>query len=584
MKKTIAICLWALIVFGVTLLIAYDMIKKDATVKDEPAAVTEKTLQATDGQEQKTATDGKKTKAGKENKKSSKKSVKKTKAEQSAEAKPGYGPDNEAENFILPKSAKKKFTGKKFNARVNQVARFLSEFPDRTWNEHSYSKFIEQRKASGMSDAASIALQGNNPEEMFHNFLVELSGNPALAVGWADFMARHILFEDGDTLGNVVPALQEFVKADDQALANAIEYNQLWNRKAFLSKGDPERAKIAKRMRELEGQCGVEHWLEPSPKDPSVGLTRKCYIKNVAVLINCLKVFQLMDVQNVESSVNYHLPSSGEDTMVKLVENPRQEQNQPVLVLGKIDKNGTIIMKFGPDVKDMRPVKVLEYSVIKKREYKPAPSTPTPPPSHQGGSDTAPIINPTPTPPPAPTPPPKKRTKKDQSKGEKVKTGGGGSIIVIPIPDDPDPKPKPHPTPDGQGDKNQADSSAYQGNAPDLSGHQSPSDGDGTKEPEPKKPNNTVTEGSPESGRRDVKDYNPSYNGDAEHGNKATIGSTETDNTTPQYHDGDTTSEGEHVDQQIDYVDEHVEEAPADLNMNQSDAAAGFTLDATEGE
>ena len=97
-------------------------------------------------------------------------------------------------------------------------------------------------------------------------------------------------------------------------------------------------------------------------------------------------------------------------------------------------------------------------------------------------------------------------------------------------------------------------------------------DGDGEKTAEPQKTNDTVVEGSDESGRRQVTDYDPGYSS-----GPATNGSTESTDTSNREANGTTDSTGATVDNQINDQNSVVQQAKPEEATPKDTWQAGYT-------
>ena len=284
--------------------------------------------------------------------------------------------------FSLPTKFKEIYTSDVFSLTENDkdLETLAELFPERTINWHSYSKFIQQRKATGMTDACSIGVKKNIPieklspaaqqlvkegkfkseaqKQTFIDFLYWFSdeiNNPALMVAWADFFANYVIFDDGARFGNVVPALDQFIEDDNKAIENSNKWRKLMSKRSFASQSTAQ--KLEADMDELDGQCGIEHWCQGRKVgDEVIAERNKYYDRYVNVLFNVFLSFQVLDYRVINTEVNYYLPSSGDDMTVKIIENHEyQVYNTEILAFAKVSKNGTAYLIFGIDTRDGRP-------------------------------------------------------------------------------------------------------------------------------------------------------------------------------------------------------------------------------------
>ncbi len=484
----------------------------------------------------------------------------------------------ESDTFVLSSSDRSLFTGKKFNKEATNLARFNELFPNRRINWHSYSDFAEQRRKTGMSDAVSIGVKKNASYEDLSPAVREIIdagqykndqerqleidrwtlyeekiNNPAAMVGTADFLANHILIEEEDgedveKLGNVIPAFRGFVHDDDVAIENTRAYRKLMSKRSFTNDTEAYSA-LTEKMAEYEGHRGVEHWCQGSAEDENIAERNYEYDTYCNVVISCLEVFDTIGYINIDTEVNYYLPSSGDDLSVKVVENKEyQVHNTEIFAFGKIDKNGKLCMVFGVDTRDCR-------DELKKTEYKKAKE------NHNNGGGNGGGGNP-------------------GGKGGNPGGGGNGGGGNPGGGSDNGGGKKPGGggdngggTNDGKGKKDSAASAVNNGNAPDT-GHTNEDPADkGKPTKEPKTPNNTVTNGGEGSGSRN--NNGAGYNG------TSTNGSSTNSDTSNGPANGSTDSSGATVDNQLNESNDSVDQqAPA--KGDEGTGQAGWQLGADE--
>ena len=497
-----------------------------------------------------------------------------------------YGEANEEDKFTLPNSMKDELSDEtRFNVRAVQTASVESLFPDRRFNWESYSRYTKlRREVSGMSDAVAMPLEQTDPELAKDEWLYKMWGDPALLIGFMRMAANDFTFEDGDPLLDYLPDFGVAIDADDAAIERAKRYSFLmaeYGRLRYYPDDNPQKAACAEEMEDLELQgLGVEFWLRAIDGEPDEAEINDLYVSYFTVAYNFIEMFEVVGFQNVYSSVNYYLPVVSNDTQVQLIKNEEyQEQNQPALVFARVNKNGKVMFKWGADQRDSRPLKVQEYAIRKaaaEAAKKKATTTKT---TSQPGTTSQPNTNTggggssrtTTTTNDSRTTTTTNTTNTTTNTNTNTNTGGGGGGGSS----------------DGNGSKVQSEASAFNGNANRNSGQELASDGDGTQTAEPAQ-TTIVTEGSSDSGRRQVTDYDPGYATSSENnGGSATNGSTQSTDTSNRESAGSTDSSGATVDNSIassagengqSAANDSVQQAAAEAATPTQEAQAGFIL------
>lgn len=485
----------------------------------------------------------------------------------------GNEEEEAVEDFVLPTEMKEVFTGEAFNKEADNLTAFELEFPERTLNFNSYSDKVQERKATGMTDAVSTGLiipksmaevtpaaqayvaahgwEGDTAliQAAFHMWLEEAVNNPAELVHIADFLANHIIFEDGDTLGNVLPVLRMFVAEDDQTISNTLRYRELVMTLSFMTAAMPGYSEGVVERDSLIGQRGLEHWAQTRNGLPERNLH---YDQYACIVTNCLKEFDVLGVKVITSKVNYYSPNGGDDLTLKIIENTEyQVKNQPILALGKVNKNGKLTMVFGPDVRDNRmELKATDYSQ-RKATGKTTTTTTTTTTSTTTTGDSESTT--------------KKKTEEEEDTG-KINLQNTGTVT------------SPGKKEDGKGGKDAKNSAVANNNAPDTGHTNEHPENAGQPTEKPVTPTGeaaTVIAGSAESGSRN--NNTAGYNG------TSTNGSSMSSDTSNGPANGTVDSTGATVDNQLTTTNDSVDTQAAKQG-DEGTGKAGWTLSAEDGE